>query len=72
MCAARVRLIGMCLNGTKSRVRVGKQVSDIFEIHNGLRWAGHVSAIGDERGVRRILEGNPEVYVHTAMNLRVR
>ncbi|PSN44263.1 hypothetical protein C0J52_24557, partial [Blattella germanica] len=29
-----VILIGMCLNGTKSRVRVGKQVSDIFEIHN--------------------------------------
>ncbi|PSN37313.1 hypothetical protein C0J52_21029 [Blattella germanica] len=32
-----VRLIGMCLNGTKSRVRVGLQVSDIFEIHNGLK-----------------------------------
>ncbi|PSN38555.1 hypothetical protein C0J52_14819 [Blattella germanica] len=32
-----VRLIGMCLNGTKSRVRVGKQVSDIFDIHNGLK-----------------------------------
>ncbi|PSN48471.1 hypothetical protein C0J52_11717 [Blattella germanica] len=32
-----VRFIGMCPNGTKIRVRVGKQVSDIFEIHNGLK-----------------------------------
>ncbi|PSN45739.1 hypothetical protein C0J52_17107 [Blattella germanica] len=32
-----IGLIRMYLNGTKSRVRVGKQVSDIFEIHNGLK-----------------------------------
>ncbi|PSN46662.1 hypothetical protein C0J52_25853 [Blattella germanica] len=25
-----------------------------------LRWAGHVARLGDERGVRRILEGKPE------------
>ncbi|PSN56897.1 hypothetical protein C0J52_00674 [Blattella germanica] len=29
-----------------------------FEIHN--RWAGHVARMGDERGVRKILEGKPE------------
>ena len=27
----------MCLNGTKSRVRVGRQFSDTFAIHNGLK-----------------------------------
>ncbi|PSN39587.1 hypothetical protein C0J52_18753, partial [Blattella germanica] len=32
-----IRLILMCLNGTKSRVQVGKQVSDILKIHNGLK-----------------------------------
>ncbi|PSN33468.1 hypothetical protein C0J52_24439 [Blattella germanica] len=25
-----------------------------------LRWAGHVARMGNERGVRRIFEGNPE------------
>ena len=30
-------LIRMCLNGTKSRVRVSRQFSDTFEIHNGLK-----------------------------------
>ncbi|PSN37775.1 hypothetical protein C0J52_15856 [Blattella germanica] len=40
-----VRLIGMCLNGTKSRVRVGKQVSYIFEIHNGLKQGDALSPL---------------------------
>ncbi|PSN38677.1 hypothetical protein C0J52_08897 [Blattella germanica] len=40
-----VRLIGMCLNGTKSSVRVGKQVSDIFEIHNGLKQGDALSPL---------------------------
>jgi len=31
-----VRLIKMCLNETYSRVRVGKHLSDIFPIKNGL------------------------------------
>ena len=32
-----VRLIRMCLSGTKSRVRVGRQFLDTFEIHNALK-----------------------------------
>ncbi|PSN43959.1 hypothetical protein C0J52_12363 [Blattella germanica] len=40
-----VRLTGMCLNGTKSRVWIGKQVSDIFEIHNGLEQGDALSPI---------------------------
>ncbi|PSN33352.1 hypothetical protein C0J52_27179 [Blattella germanica] len=40
-----IRLIGMCLNDTKSRVRVGKQVSDIFEIHNGLKQGDTLSPL---------------------------
>ncbi|PSN43800.1 hypothetical protein C0J52_15500 [Blattella germanica] len=40
-----VRFIGMCLNGTKIRVRVGKQVSDLFEIHNGLKQGDALSPL---------------------------
>ena len=32
-----VRLIKMCLNATYSRVRVGKLLSDMFPIRNGLK-----------------------------------
>ena len=32
-----VRLIEMCLNETYSRVRVGKDLSDMFPIGNGLK-----------------------------------
>ena len=32
-----VRLIKMCLNKTYNRVRVGKQLSDMFPIRNGLK-----------------------------------
>ncbi|PSN38701.1 hypothetical protein C0J52_17277 [Blattella germanica] len=38
-------LIVMCLNGTKNRVQVGKQVSDIFEIHNRLKQGDVVSPL---------------------------
>ena len=33
----RVRLIKMCLNETYSRTRVGKDLSDMFPIRNGLK-----------------------------------
>jgi len=33
----QVRLVKMCLNETNSRVRVGKNVSDMFPIRNGLK-----------------------------------
>ncbi|PSN32934.1 hypothetical protein C0J52_24039 [Blattella germanica] len=46
-----VRIIGMCLNGTKSRVRVGKQVSDIFEIQNGSR-SHAIKSLEDKEGVQ--------------------
>jgi len=32
-----IRLIKMCLNETYSRVRVGKNLSDMFPIRNGLK-----------------------------------
>ena len=32
-----VRLLQMCLNGTCSKVRVGKHLSDMFPIRNGLK-----------------------------------
>jgi hypothetical protein len=35
-----VRLIEMCLTETYSRVRVGKNLSDIFPIRNGLKKGG--------------------------------
>ncbi|KAJ9580787.1 hypothetical protein L9F63_024039, partial [Diploptera punctata] len=40
-----VRLIRMCLNGSKSRVRVGKQFSDTFEIQNGLKQGDALSPL---------------------------
>ncbi|PSN39718.1 hypothetical protein C0J52_20676 [Blattella germanica] len=40
-----VGLIGMCLYCTKSRVRLGKQVSDNFEIHNGLKQGDALSPL---------------------------
>ena len=36
-----VRLVKMCLIKTYSRVRVGKNVSDIFPIRNGLKQGDH-------------------------------
>ncbi|PSN46866.1 hypothetical protein C0J52_13676 [Blattella germanica] len=70
-----VRLIGMCLNGTKSRVPVGKQVSDIFEIHNGLKQGDALSpllfnfvlehvikSLEDKEGVQ--LNGNHKLLVY--------
>ena len=33
----QTRLIKMCLNETYSRVRVGKHLSDMFPIKNGLK-----------------------------------
>ena len=35
-----IRLIKMCVNETCSRVQVGKQLSDMFCIKNGLRQGG--------------------------------
>jgi len=32
-----VRIINMCMNETYSRVRVGKNLSDMFHIRNGLK-----------------------------------
>ena len=40
-----VRLNRMCLNGTKSRMRVGRQFSDTFEIHNGLKQGDALSPL---------------------------
>jgi hypothetical protein len=55
---------------TYSRVRVGKNLSEMFPIRNGLkqgdalsgrmRWAGHEARMGEERGVHRVLVGKPE------------
>jgi len=38
-----VRLIKLCLNGTCSRVQVGKNLSDMFPIRNGLIQRGTLS-----------------------------
>ena len=35
----------MCINGAKSRVRVGRQFSDTFEIHNGLKQGDALSPL---------------------------
>jgi hypothetical protein len=40
-----VRLIKMCLNKTYSRVQVGKHVSDIFPIKNGLKQGDALSPL---------------------------
>ena len=40
-----VRLIKMCLNETYSRVRVGKHLSDMFPITNGLKQGAALSPL---------------------------
>ena len=40
-----VRLIKICLNETYSRVRVGKNLSDMFPIRNGLKHGDAVSPL---------------------------
>jgi len=40
-----VRLIKMCLTETYSRVRVGKKLSDIFPIRNGLKQVDALSPL---------------------------
>jgi len=40
-----VRLIKMCLNETYSRVRVGKNLSDMFPIKNGLKQEDALSSL---------------------------
>jgi hypothetical protein len=40
-----VRLIKMCLNETYSRVRVGKHLSDMFPIMNGLKQGDNLSPL---------------------------
>ncbi|PSN51107.1 hypothetical protein C0J52_07979 [Blattella germanica] len=48
------------LHNTELRDLYGKpDIIRTIESHR-LRWAGHVARMGDERGVRRILEGKPE------------
>jgi hypothetical protein len=41
----RVRLIKMCLNETYSKVHIGKQLSDIFPIQNGLKQGDALSPL---------------------------
>jgi hypothetical protein len=40
-----VRLIKMCLNETRSKVRIGKLLSDKFPIHNGLKQGNALSPL---------------------------
>jgi len=40
-----VRLIKICLNETHSRVRVGKNLSDVFPIRNGLKHGNALSPL---------------------------
>jgi hypothetical protein len=40
-----VRLIKMCLNETISRARVGKHLSDMFPIKNGLKQGHPLSSV---------------------------
>ena len=53
-----VRLIKMCLTGTYSRVRVGKNLSDRFPIRNGLKQGDALSPMlfdfAMEYAIRRV------------------
>ena len=46
-----VRLIKLCLNGTYCRVRVGKHLSDVFRISNGLKQGDALSPLLSNFGV---------------------
>jgi len=53
-----LRLIKMYLNETYSRVRVGKYLSDMFPIRNGLKQGNALSELlfnfAVENGIRRV------------------
>jgi len=67
--------IKMCLNGTYRRIRVGKHLSDIFLIKNGLKQGDALSslffnfALG--YAIRRVLVSQDEVKLNGKQQLLV-
>ncbi|PSN51865.1 hypothetical protein C0J52_04746 [Blattella germanica] len=82
---SNTRKLGLEVNINKTKYMVTRRnASYIIRTIKSrrLRWAGHVAPMGNERGVRSILEGKPvgrprmkdvwRAYLRTVMNLRVR
>jgi hypothetical protein len=65
------RLIKMCLNESYSRVRIGKQMSDVFSIKNGLKQGDVLSPLPIKSvlgyAIRRleVNQGGLKLNVHT-------
>jgi hypothetical protein len=63
-----VKLITTCLNEIRSKIRIGKHLSDSFPIHNGLKQGGALLPLlfnfGLEYDIVKFLESQVGLKLH--------
>ena len=68
-----IKLVKMCLNEAYSRVRVGKHLSDVFPIRNGLKQGGALWPLlfnfASEYAIRRVQVNQTDIGSHFFVHL---